>query len=261
MIAQQIVSDLLGGKGTRSEAARRTLKLTARHQLFPQVYRIVDQYVEARIDTRGQDLREIGLLKYFNQIVERLRDRIEPDTAVGETPLVPILNRHKPIGTTAEVDFTTTRACRATTRSHIDQVVLDTETWESSAAFWLEACPFVYSYARNDNLGLVIPYQHEGVDHQYTPDFLVRYKDTADWTQESKQFTVVLEIKGYLSPQDEAKHSAARKWVSAVNNWGELGQWAFHVCADPQLLPKELAAHVQTAPAVRAAALTRVGSS
>ena len=38
---------------------------------------------------------------------------------------MPITNRYKPMGTTAEVDFKTTRACHATMKSHIDQVVLD----------------------------------------------------------------------------------------------------------------------------------------
>ena len=35
--------------------------------------------------------------------------------------------------------------------------------------------------------------------------------------------------------------TGARRWVSAVNNWNELGQWGFHVCRDPQLLERELA--------------------
>jgi type III restriction enzyme len=26
-----------------------------------------------------------------------------------------------------------------------------------------------------------------------------------------------------------------------MNNWGELGMWAFHVCRNPQLLDKEMA--------------------
>ena len=42
------------------------------------------------------------------------------------------------------------------------------------------------------------------------------------------------------SDQDRAKHQAAKRWVSAVNNWGQLGRWAFHVCKDPQMLGREL---------------------
>ncbi|MBM3148620.1 MAG: hypothetical protein FJZ88_01145 [Chloroflexi bacterium] len=38
---------------------------------------------------------------------------------------------------------------------------------------------------------------------------------------------------------DRAKHQAAKRWVSAVNNWGQMGQWTFHVCKDPQMLGRE----------------------
>jgi len=41
------------------------------------------------------------------------------------------------------------------------------------------------------------------------------------------------------SDQDRAKHQAAKRWVSAVNNWGQLGRWAFHVCKDSQMLGRE----------------------
>lgn len=52
--------------------------------------------------------------------------------------------------------------------------------------------------------------------------------------------TVVLEIKGFEDDQAKAKHTAAKRWVEAVNNWGELQRWAFHVCRNPQLLDKEM---------------------
>jgi len=32
----------------------------------------------------------------------------------------------------------------------------------------------------------------------------------------------------------------AKRWVEAVNNWGQLGTWAFHVCRNPQLPDKEM---------------------
>ena len=87
-------------------------------------------------------------------------------------------------------------------------------------------------YVNNDHLGLNIPYEYEGVGHYYEPDFLVRLTNGV---------TLILEIKGYQDDQDAAKHDAARRWVSAVNNWGQLGNWEFHVCRDPQTLGQELA--------------------
>jgi hypothetical protein len=52
------------------------------------------------------------------------------------------------------------------------------------------------------------------------PDYLVRLDNRA---------TVILEIKGFGDDQTRAKPQAAKRWISAVNHWGKLGCWAFHV--------------------------------
>jgi hypothetical protein len=59
--------------------------------------------------------------------------------------------------------------------------------------------------------------------------------------------TLVLEIKGHEDDQDRAKHQAAKRWIAAVNHWGQLGRWTFHVCKDPQMLGRELDAICQIA--------------
>ena len=74
-----------------------------------------------------------------------------------------------------------------------------------------------------------------GVDHTYEPDFLVRLD-----VPSAQEVTLILEIKGYEDDQTKAKHMAAKRWVTAVNNWGKLGQWAFHLCRNPQVLDKEI---------------------
>jgi type III restriction enzyme len=171
------------------------------------------------------------LEKYVMRTIERLRDAILPDDDAGEPPLLPILNRYKPQGTSAEVDFKTMRACRPTQKSHVDQIVLDTNTWEAIAGFQLEQSSAVRCYVRNDHLGLAIPYEYQSVNHAYEPDFLVRL---------TNGLTVVAELKGFEDDVTKAKHNAARRWVAAINNWGELGKWHFHVCRDPQTLGREL---------------------
>ena len=148
----------------------------------------------------------------------------------------PILNRYKPIGTSAEVNFMTTRSCHGTERSQINQVVLDTDTWERSSCFRLKQSEVVDYYARNDHLGLGIPYEYTDVSHTYEPDFIVRLKNDVN---------LIVEIKGHETEQDRAKHEGAKRWASAVNNWNELGKWDFHVCRDPQLLERELRYLVQ----------------
>ena len=186
-----------GGTGRRrgagARARKRRTRGLARHELFPQVLRIVRRYVAEKVDFREQNPCELGLEKYVRRIKERLLDAIVPDEQEGEAPLLPILNRYKPIGTTADVDFTTKRNVHSTQRSHVNAVVLDS-TWEQTAAFYLEQqTDHVFSYVRNDRPFLLIPYEYEGVQHHYEPDYLVRLRNGK---------TLILEIKGEEDDQD-----------------------------------------------------------
>lgn len=232
-IARQIVFALVGDPQTAPDRrGKAELRYQSRHQLFPQVWRLVHDYVQNRVESLADYRLELGQAKYVHRVVERLLAAIRPDDAQGEPPLMPILNRYKPLGTTAEVDFKTTRPCYSAERSHINLVPTDTATWEGSAAFRLEqASDVVAFYARNDQLGFTIPYEYMGVSHHYEPDYLVRLRNGT---------TLILEIKGFEDDQDRAKHQAARRWVTAVNNWGQQGGWGFHVSRDPQRVRDEI---------------------
>lgn len=236
-IARQIVLLMVGDHQQNINPVANSnprLRLQSRHQLFPQVLRLVHEYVETRINYRGVDPRELGQEKYFKVIVERLLAAIRPDESQGEPPLLPILNRYSPIGSTAGVDFKTTKPVFMTQYSHINAVAADTAQWEQSAAFRLEQAVnhgIAKFYARNDQLGFNISYEFMGGSHIYEPDFLIRM---------SNEVTVIVEIKGLEDEQDRAKHQAAQRWVTAVNNWGKLGEWVFHLNRDPQMLIHEL---------------------
>jgi type III restriction enzyme len=170
-LVQRIVTALAEYDGPDKQ--RRVFRLQSRHQLFPQVYRYVEDYVRRRVNFRDINPCELGLEKYVNRIEGLFLSAITPDESQGEPPLLPLLNRTTPIGTTADVVFNTTRACYATQYSHINMVVGDTATWEQSAAFRLEMAAkkgIVRCYARNDSLGLTIPYEWYNVDRSYEPD-------------------------------------------------------------------------------------------
>lgn len=241
-ITRQIVLRL-----TESQAGKDAkLRHHARHQLFPQVLQITEDYAASRIEWNGCERQELALEVYARKMVERLTDAIQPDTASGEPPLLPVINRFRPHGSTTDVRFATTRACHPTFKSQIDQVVLDTETWERSVAFQLEASEQVQFFARNDHLGLEIPYELYGVAHKFIPDFIVRLKNG---------ISLILEVKGMHGEKEDAKFQAAKRWVSAVNNWGRMGEWQFHVCKDPNVLKKELAYLLSAGPTHAAAPL------
>ena len=214
----------------------------ARHILFPQVLAAVWQYLEERVVVVDPDtpLEEIALLKYKQRIIERLTEAIEPDTEAGEPPILPVIERFRPIGSTSEVLFRTVRPCVGTTKSHISHVVLDAPKWEHSVAYQLEQIPEVIAYARNDHLDFTIPYEWQGARHEYRPDYLVRWR--YDNGQEIK---IILEVKGFETEQDRQKEAAALRWVRAVNHHGEFGRWAFVVCRDPGKLKEVLASAVK----------------
>src|SRR6185312_10739263 len=238
-MAQIIVERLSQASNVGNDKKAKVFRLQSKHQLFPQVLAIVSKYIERKVDFQGTNPSELGLERYSKRIIERLLARIEPDESQGEPPLMPILNRYRPQGTTADVEFKTTRPCYPTFASHINQVVADTLQWEQSAAFHLEAAvhrDLVQCYAKNDHLGLMIPYEYLGVAHNYEPDFLIRLASGE---------MLLLEIKGQEDNKDKAKHDAAKRWISAVNNWGKLGHWGMHVCRNPNLLERELEYIVQ----------------
>ncbi len=91
----------------------------------------------------------------------------------------------------------------STTKSHINLVVQHSD-WEAQAAQTLDACDLVKCYARNDHLGLVIPYEFMGTEHSYEPDFLVRLVN---------DLNLLLEIKGYEvhNPEHEQRQGRCRE--------------------------------------------------
>ena len=231
-IALEVVDRLICAAG---DGARRR---NHRGALFPQVLQIVERYIRMRVRFNGLHPCEIGLQTYAQRIAGLLAAAIRPDDARGEPPLLPRLNRYEPVGSTARVRFKTARPVQATRASHLNFVACDTAGWEQAATFQLErlaAGGVVDCYARNDHLEFNIPYEFYGEPHAYEPDFIVRLKNGAH---------VVLEIKGRPYAGTDAKHEAARRWTSAVNHWGHLGEWDFLVCWDPQALENDLAAMI-----------------
>jgi type III restriction enzyme len=228
-MAKEVVRLLTEGAHPGKESLRRQ----ARNALFPQVLRAVQEYVRTRVDFNGLHPCEIGLQTYAQRIVKLLVAAIEPDDEQGEAPLIPLLNRYKQIGTTAQVHFKTVKPVQATQKSHINSVACDTNSWEQAAMFQLEASPHVICYAKNDRLEFNIPYEFYENQQVYEPDFLVKL---------TSGVTLVVEIKGQTHAETDAKHQAAKRWVSAVNNWGKLGRWEFLVNRDPQKLGKQITA-------------------
>lgn len=229
-ITREIVRALTDAEHPGKEQLRRESRST----LFPQVLRIVQTYIRHRVDFNGLNPCDVGLQTYAQRIIGLLIAAITPDDSKGEAPLLPRLNRSRPIDSTERVRFKTVKPVQLTGASHLNFVACDTNSWEQAATFQLEKLAkqgVVFCYARNERLEFNIPYELYGNPHVYEPDFIVRLRNCVN---------VVTEIKGKQHEDTDAKHQAAKRWVSAVNHWGRLGEWDFLVCREPQRLGEEL---------------------
>ena len=233
-IAASVVGSLTNGDGGDGDGENGGVRHQSRQTLFPQVLRIVHDYIGSRVDFGGMHRCDVGLQTYAKRIVDLLAAAIAPADEEDATALLPRLNAYRPVGSTENVHFKTVKPVRATVASHVNYVACDTAGWEQAAMFQIErlaAQGKVWCYARNENLEFNIPYESFGAARVYEPDFIVELK---------AGLKVVVEVKGRTHAETSIKHEAAKRWVSAVNNWGELGRWEFLVCWDPQRLGDEL---------------------
>ena len=190
--------------------------------LFPQIVQIVERYLKDKVKPiPPADILDVFLSPYYGWVIERLVQAIKPDASQGEAPEVPRYETSRGPGSTAEVDFWTSRDVREVVKSHLNYVVADTKQWEQSAAYQLDRHPKVQAFAKNAGLGFAIPYYHNGQVHDYVPDFIVRLDSN------SSEF-LILETKGY-DPLTDVKKAAAERWVAAVNSEGTFGQWRYAI--------------------------------
>lgn len=205
------------------------------HVLFPQLAQIVIRYLSEKVIVHEPaDKKDLFLAPYYGWLVELLLEAIRPDTLQGEAPEIPRYEAHREPGSTADVDFWTSREVREVIKSHLNYVVSDTKQWEQSAAYYLDHNPHVEAFVKNSGLGFAIPYLHNGQMHDYVPDFIVRLK--AD-----SESHLILETKGY-DPLEDVKRAAAERWVAAVNADGKYAAWKYAVAKKPTEVNARIAA-------------------
>ena len=194
--------------------------------LFGQLKRITRQWLD------GGHLRCTGgtypAQLIYQEIADMACERIKAaitETLVGERPVKAILDAYNPTGSTAYVNFTTSKETRWQTdprKSHVNWVICDSD-WEAEFARVAEGHPRVLSYVKNQNLGLEVPYLMGSTPRKYIPDFIVQIDD-----DKPEPLNLIVEIKGYRGEDAKEKANTMRAyWVPGVNNLGKFGRWAF----------------------------------
>jgi type III restriction enzyme len=218
---------------------------------FPQMLRITKDWLAQCVTCEGDTFPGLLLIAENADQAARLifHESISSQPGNRTEILRPMLRTQDPAGTTADVDFFTTKEVYPTSeeRCHVNFVVLDGprgNTWEEGVAQLLEAMPQVAAYVKNDHLGFTVPYVFQGRSKQYLPDFLVRLKPL-DEDEETR--TLIVEVSGSHKPPGPTKEKAetARNlWVPAVNNHGGFAHWSYCELKDPANFRQDLEAAI-----------------
>lgn len=192
------------------------------HVLFPQLVPIVERFVKHHVQFGAHmTLKRLFNAPFYGWAIERLVQHIVPDEATGEAPELPRFELQRPEGSTADVDYWTSKDVRETSKCHVNYLVADTTRWEQQAGYYIERHKLVEAYVKNAGLGFTIPYLHDGQMHDYIPDFIIRLA-----SEDGVARHLILETKGY-DPLDGVKAAAAERWCAAVNADGRYGGWRF----------------------------------
>ena len=163
---------------------------------------------------------------------------------LGERAITAVLDPYNPSGSTAHVNFTTSKKTRYRTdarRCHVDWAVCDSD-WEAELCRVAESHPRVRAYVKNQGLGLEVPYRAGSEARAYVPDFIVLVDDDRG---DEDPLHLIVEIKGYRREDAKQKKEAMDKlWVPAVNRLGGYGRWAFAEFTDAHTMLENLDAAI-----------------
>ena len=195
--------------------------------LFGQLKRITKHWLDNHLQCKGGTYpAQLMYQELADMACERITAGITRKH-VGERPIKAVLDPYNPTGSTAFVNFNTSKKHRWETdprKCHINWVILDSD-WEAEFCRVAEAHPRVKAYAKNHNLGLAVPYRYGSETRKYLPDFIVLVDDGHG---EDDLLHLVVEIKGYRREDAKDKKSTMEVyWVPGVNNLDNYGRWAF----------------------------------
>ena len=197
--------------------------------LFGQLKRIARQWLDGYLLCKGGTYP--AQLKY-KMLADMACERITAGITralVGSRPIKAVLDPYNPTGSTAYVNFNTSKTDHWETsgpppKCQLNWVILDSE-WEAEFCRVAEKHPRVKAYVKNHNLGLEVPYRYGSEMRQYRPDFIVLVDDGRG---DEDLLHLVVEIKGYRGEDAKEKKSTMDTyWVPGVNHLGSHGRWAF----------------------------------
>jgi type III restriction enzyme len=213
--------------------------------LFGQLKRIARQWLDEYLVCKGGTYPAQLVYKTLADMAcEKITAGITR-SLVGSNPIKAVLDPYNPTGSTANVNFNTSKTERYETssqRCHVNWVVLDSD-WESEFCRVAENHPKVLAYVKNHNLGLEVPYRFIAEMRKYRPDFIVLVDDGKGIAD---PLHLIIEIKGFRGEDARVKKETMDVyWIPGVNNLGTHGRWAFAEFTDVWEIESDFASKVE----------------
>ncbi len=208
-------------------------------QLFGQLKRIACQWLEECLACKGKTYPgQLMIADLADRACEKIHAAIIR-AQLEEGPVKATLEPYNAVGSTRDVNFTTSRTQRyaPTPRCHLNWAILDS-TWEGEFCRVLDSHPKVLAWVKNRNLGFDVPYRFAGADRRYVPDFIVLYDY---WPEVAEPLRLIVEVKGRRGEEAKAKKETMESfWIPTVNGLGCHGTWAFLELRDPHEMQGDL---------------------
>ncbi len=215
--------------------------------LFGQLKRVVKQWLDNHLICKGDTYpAQLCYLQLADRACERIKQAIDRASLErGDNQIQAVLDPYNPIGSTAQVNFTTTKTERwepSPQHCHLNWLIMDSD-WESEFCRAAEAHPRVKSYVKNHNLGFEVPYLIGAETHRYRPDFILRIDDGHG---PDDLLNLVIEIKGYRGEDAKDKKAAMEtRWLPGVNALKSYGRWEFAEFKDVYAMQKDFGDKVE----------------
>ena len=196
-----------------------------RFDKFNQLKQIVTEWYFNKVYCKGDTFKQMLLYDDPQKVIAHIYRGIIASQKM-HARILPVLNFYNKFGSTKYVHGNTIKPVYETTKSHVNYVVADTESWEQICAKTLEEIDEVKSYVKNAFLGFTIPYAaNRQEDNLYYPDFIARCK-----RPDGTMLNLIIEITGMNRDKAVKKDYVVNRWIPAVNNVREqyqMDEWDF----------------------------------
>ena len=212
-----------------------------RLHLFGQLKQIVREWLDDYLVCKGgTNVSQLAYKTIADMACARIAAGVIRSQLSREKPATVILDPYNPAGSTANVNFRTSKTSRYETdprRCHVNWAMLDSD-WEGELCRVVEKHPQVVAYVKNHNLGFEVPYQAGSRNRRYLPDFIVLLDDGHG---RDDLLHLVIEVKGYRGEDAKDKQEAMETcWVPGVNRLGTYGRWRFVELRDVYTMREEI---------------------